>query len=136
MILADEVGLGKTVEAGLIIKELRARELLSRVLIIVPASLQLQWLSELRSKFNEDFEVIDSAALRYLGKGGANPWAARSNIICSLNLAANPKHAEQITEAGWDLVIFDEAHRVRRSLQARRSRRRRYTSWPTSSKTL
>ena len=120
MILADEVGLGKTVEAGLIIKELRARELLSRVLIVVPASLQLQWLSELRSKFNEDFEVIDSTALRYLGKGGANPWAARSNIICSLNLAANPKHAEQIIEAGWDLVIFDEAHRVRRSMQGKK----------------
>jgi len=117
MIFADEVGLGKTVEAGLVIKELRARELASRILIVVPASLQLQWQSELRSKFNEEFEVIDSAALQYLGKGGANPWMARPNVICSLNLAANPKRAEKITEAEWDLVIFDEAHRVRRSLQ-------------------
>ena len=64
--------------------------------------------------------MIDSAALHYLGKGGVNPWAARSNIICSLNLAANPKYAEQIIEAGWDLVIFDEAHRVRRSLQGKK----------------
>lgn len=117
MILADEVGLGKTVEAGLIIKELRARELVNRVLIVVPASLQLQWQSELRSKFNEEFEVIDGAALQYLGRGGVNPWMARPNIICSLSLAANPKRAEQIVEAEWDLVIFDEAHRVRRSLQ-------------------
>jgi superfamily II DNA or RNA helicase len=117
MIFADEVGLGKTVEAGLVIKELRARELVSRILIVVPASLQLQWQSELRSKFNEEFEVIDGSALQYLGKGGANPWMARPNVICSLNLAANPKRAEQITEAEWDLVIFDEAHRVRRSLQ-------------------
>jgi SNF2 family DNA or RNA helicase len=117
MILADEVGLGKTVEAGLIIKELRARELVSRILVVVPASLQLQWQSELRSKFNEEFEVIDSAALQYLGKGGANPWMARPNVICSLNLAANPKRAEQIIDAEWDLVIFDEAHRVRRSMQ-------------------
>src|SRR5260221_1671970 len=114
MILADEVGLGKTIEAGLIIKELRARELLNRVLIIVPASLQLQWQSELRSKFNEDFEVLDGAALQYLGRGGVNPWMARQNVICSLPFAASPKRAEQIIEADWDLVIFDEAHRVRR----------------------
>ena len=66
MILADEVGLGKTIEAGLIIKELRARELIGRVLIIVPASLQLQWQSELRSKFNEEFEILDGAALQYV----------------------------------------------------------------------
>jgi SNF2 family DNA or RNA helicase len=117
MILADEVGLGKTIEAGLIIKELRARELVSRVLIIVPASLQLQWQSELRSKFNEDFEVLDGTAAKYLGRGGANPWMARHSVICSLPFAANPKRAEQIIEAEWDLVIFDEAHRVRRSLQ-------------------
>lgn len=69
MILADEVGLGKTIEAGLIIKELRARRLIERVLIIVPASLQLQWQSEMRSKFNEEFEVVDGDALKYLGKG-------------------------------------------------------------------
>jgi SNF2 family DNA or RNA helicase len=117
MILADEVGLGKTIEAGLIIKELRARELVSRVLIIVPASLHLQWQSELRSKFNEEFEVLDGAAMQYLGRGGANPWMARQNIICSLPFATTPRRAEQIIEADWDLVIFDEAHRVRRSLQ-------------------
>ncbi len=117
MILADEVGLGKTIEAGLIIKELRARELVSRVLIIVPASLQLQWQSELRSKFNEEFEVLDGAAVQYLGRSGANPWMARQNVICSLPFAVSPKRAEQIIEAEWDLVIFDEAHRVRRSLQ-------------------
>jgi SNF2 family DNA or RNA helicase len=117
MILADEVGLGKTIEAGLIIKELRARGLLGRVLIIVPASLQLQWQSEFRSKFNEDFEILDGPALQYLGRGGVNPWMARQNVICSLPFAANPKRAEQIIEAEWDLVIFDEAHRVRRHLQ-------------------
>src|SRR5215469_14636405 len=118
MILADEVGLGKTIEAGLIIKELRALELINRVLIVVPASLQLQWQSELRSKFNEDFEVLDGAAAQYLGRGGANPWMARQNVICSLPFAASPKRAEQIIEAEWDLVVFDEAHRVRRSLQS------------------
>jgi ERCC4-related helicase len=118
MILADEVGLGKTIEAGLIIKELRARGLLERVLIVVPASLQLQWQSELKSKFNEEFEVLDGAALQFLGRGKANPWMARQNVICSLPFAASPKRAEQIIEAEWDLVVFDEAHRVRRSLQS------------------
>jgi ERCC4-related helicase len=117
MILADEVGLGKTIEAGLVIKELRARELIGRVLIIVPASLQLQWQSELRSKFNEEFEILDGAALQYLGRGGRNPWMARPNVICSLPFAASPKRAEQIIEAEWEMVIFDEAHRVRRHLQ-------------------
>jgi DNA-binding PadR family transcriptional regulator len=117
MILADEVGLGKTIEAGLIIKELRARKLIGRVLIIVPASLQLQWQSELRSKFNEEFEILDGAALQYLGRGGRNPWMARPNVICSLPFAASPKRAEQIIEAEWDMVIFDEAHRVRRHRQ-------------------
>jgi superfamily II DNA or RNA helicase len=117
MILADEVGLGKTIEAGLIIKELRARGLLDRVLIIVPASLQLQWQSELKSKFNEEFEILDGAALQYLGRGKANPWMARPNVICSLPFASSPRRAEQIIEAEWDLVVFDEAHRVRRSLQ-------------------
>jgi SNF2 family DNA or RNA helicase len=118
MILADEVGLGKTIEAGLIIKELRARELIERVLIVAPASLQYQWQTELRSKFNEEFEILDGAALKFLGRGGVNPWMARPNVICSLPFAANPKRAEQIIEADWDLVVFDEAHRVRRSLQS------------------
>ena len=114
MILADEVGLGKTIEAGLILKELRAREMIERVLIVCPASLQYQWQSELRSKFNEDFEILTSSAAKYLGQGGVNPFTRRDNIICSLPLAANPKRAEQIVEVPWDLVIFDEAHRVRR----------------------
>jgi SNF2 family DNA or RNA helicase len=119
MILADEVGLGKTVEAGLIIKELRARGLIERVLVVVPASLQLQWQQELRSKFNEDFEVIDGSAIKFLGRDGTNPWSKRPNVICSLQFAANPRRAEEIAEADWDLVVFDEAHRVRRWLQSR-----------------
>ena len=112
MILADEVGLGKTIEAGLILKELRAREMAERVLIVCPASLQYQWQSELRSKFNEEFEIVTSAGAKYLGQGGVNPFTRRDSLICSLPFAANPKRAEQIVDAPWDLVIFDEAHRV------------------------
>jgi SNF2 family DNA or RNA helicase len=120
MILADEVGLGKTIEAGLILKELRARGLAERVLIVSPASLQYQWQTELKSKFNEDFEVIDSAGAKYLGSKGSNPFTKRDNVIVSLNFAKLDKQREKITEAPWDLVIVDEAHHVRRSLRGKR----------------
>jgi superfamily II DNA or RNA helicase len=114
MILADEVGLGKTIEAGLILKELRARQVIDRVLVVCPASLQMQWHQELRSKFNEDFTIMDGDAAKHLGKGDANPFSKTKNVICSLSFAGMPKRSEQIIDAGWDLVIFDEAHRVRR----------------------
>lgn len=120
MILADEVGLGKTIEAGLILKELRARQMVERVLIVVPASLQWQWQQELRSKFNEHFEVLDGALLKSLSRHSANPWRRHGNVITSLSLARRETHAQQIVEAGWDLVVFDEAHRVRRSLHGKR----------------
>ena len=120
MILADEVGLGKTIEAGLILKELRARQMVERVLIVVPASLQWQWQQELRSKFNEHFEVLDGALLTSLSRRGENPWRRHGNVITSLSLARRETHAELIVEAGWDLVIFDEAHRVRRSRHGKR----------------
>ncbi len=120
MILADEVGLGKTIEAGLILKELRARHLVERVLTIVPASLQWQWQQELRSKFNEHFEVLDGGVLRSLSRRGGNPWLRHDNVITSLNLARRETHAELIVQAGWDLVIVDEAHRVRRSIHGKR----------------
>ena len=117
MILADEVGLGKTIEAGLILKELRTQGSLHRVLIITPASLTLQWQTELATKFNEEFTVLDGDTIKILGKAGRNPWAQVDNGIVSLNLAMSPKHSENLLEAGWDLVIFDEAHRVRRTFR-------------------
>lgn len=121
MILADEVGLGKTIEAGLVIKELRARQLIERVLVVCPASLQFQWQTELRSKFNEEFEIIDGAAAKFLGRGGVNPFGRKGGVICSLTFAAREERAAEIVEAGWDLVIFDEAHRVRRWRQGAKS---------------
>ena len=115
MILADEVGLGKTIEAGLIIKELRARNLADRILIVTPASLKRQWQVELQSKFNEQFDVMDGDAAKHFGRRGANPFLAKDSIICSLPFAAAKKRQEQILAAPWDLVVFDEAHRVRRT---------------------
>jgi SNF2 family DNA or RNA helicase len=116
-LLADEVGLGKTIEAGLILKELKARGLADRVLVIVPAGLRRQWQFELLNKFNERFAIFTSETIRFLAdKGVTNPWRDEPHVICSHDFAASPetRHRE-ITEAGWDVVIIDEAHHVRRS---------------------
>lgn len=120
LILADEVGLGKTIEAGLILKELRARmgTGLERVLIIVPASLVSQWEFELRSKFNERFVLIDGPAVARLHAEhpDENPWSVEPNVICSMQLARLGNYADDIVAAPWDLVIVDEAHHARRTL--------------------
>lgn len=120
LILADEVGLGKTIEAGLILKEIRARmgSDMGRVMIIVPASLVRQWQFEMRSKFNERFELHDSARIERLKleHHGENPWAVEPNVICSLQFARLDPHANLIADAPWDLVIVDEAHHARRQL--------------------
>jgi SNF2 family DNA or RNA helicase len=121
LILADEVGLGKTIEAGLILKELRARmgHDLERVLIIVPASLLSQWRFELRTKFNEEFRIHDSAELGRIKDQHAtqNPWTIEPNVLCSLQLARGGSHAADIAASPWDLVIVDEAHHARRQLR-------------------
>lgn len=121
LILADEVGLGKTIEAGLILKELRARMGvdLERVLIIVPASLVTQWHFELRTKFNEDFLFHDSAQIARVKADhpDENPWSIEPNVLCSLQLARLEPHNGLIAEASWDIVIVDEAHHARRQLR-------------------
>jgi superfamily II DNA or RNA helicase len=119
MILADEVGLGKTIEAALILKELRARKLVERVLVLTPASLTLQWQGELAGKFNEQFEVFDGSSVKHFGRGNKNAWLERDLVIASLNFATGKKQAENIVAAGWDLVIVDEAHKVRRQMIGR-----------------
>ena len=85
-LLADEVGLGKTIETGMILKELRTRGLVDRVLVLVPANLVPQWQTELRKKFNEDFIVYDGTTLRYLEREhpDENPWLLHPRIITSL----------------------------------------------------
>lgn len=135
MLLADEVGLGKTIEAGLILKELKARGLADRILIVVPASLCEQWRGELATKFNETFVIYNSSTIRdnLARQPAANPWSRDANIITSLQFARgqiSPTHqpagrgsrnlaAEHrwIDEVNWDLVIFDEAHHLRRYLK-------------------
>jgi ATP-dependent helicase HepA len=119
-LLCDEVGLRKTIEAGLVIKELRARGIADRILIIVPPNLMRQWQFELKTKFNETFSIMNSETVRYLrstqGLDG-NPFERHGNVIVSSSWIAMDEWAKLATEVDWDVVVVDEAHhaRVRRS---------------------
>jgi SNF2 family DNA or RNA helicase len=102
-ILADEVGLGKTIEASIIYKELAIRGLARRTLILTPASLVGQWQGELEEKFFERFETPADPA----------DWQHATKAIVSHDRARSRRHAEEILRHRWDLVIVDEAHKVK-----------------------
>lgn len=106
VLLADEVGLGKTIEACLLLREYLLRGLVRRVLILVPAPLVSQWHGELAGKFRLEFSVAagNSAA------GTSEYWETTDRVLTSLAFAKSPKRAELVTAAPWDLVIVDEAH--------------------------
>ena len=113
-LLAEDVGMGKTIEAGLIAMELIARGRGDRILIVVPAALQDQWADEMRDKFGLDFAILDSD---YLTKNliprlpsGANPWEYASRVITSVDFAKQERILRALKKTRWDLVIVDEAH--------------------------
>ncbi len=117
-ILADEVGLGKTIEAGMIYSALRLSGLAHRVLIIAPSHLTVQWLVEFSNKFNSLFTLMDGD--RYKRAKAADPkkspWLVNPQIITSLELLSrSPNHLAEVTHkrARWDLVIIDEAHHIK-----------------------
>ncbi|MDZ4725181.1 MAG: SNF2-related protein [Leptospira sp.] len=110
-ILADEVGLGKTIEAGLAVKELIFRRGLKKVLVVTPSPLLVQWQQEMKNKFNEDFEIIRR---RNFITNGEGHWRNFNKVITSIDFIKNPKYAEEILKVKWDIVVFDEAHRLRR----------------------
>lgn len=105
-LLADEVGLGKTIEAGLILKEYVLRGLVRRALVLTPVSLMTQWREELIHKFDLHFDVYS--------RGQA--WDASPFLIASIDTAKTEKNREEIGSAGFDLLIVDEAHRLRNHL--------------------
>ena len=115
-LLSDEVGLGKTIEAAMIVKELRARGLAKRVLIIVPSGLVRQWQYELKTKFNETFAIFDNNTLQYLkSKGVRHPWTDHDSVITSQSWASwSEERRDEIVSVDWDLIIVDEAHHARR----------------------
>jgi SNF2 family DNA or RNA helicase len=108
-ILADEVGLGKTIEAGIVLKELTVRGLVRRALILTPAALVEQWRGELESKF---FESFDTPAQ-------PRDWKRVTRAVVSYDRAISPRHAREILRHRWDLVIVDEAHKVKNERAAR-----------------
>ena len=110
VILADEVGLGKTIEAGIVLCQLWA-ERKRRLLVICPASIRKQWALELEEKFNLPTRVVDAKAYREALRNGRNPFGERAILIMSLNYA-NAKR-EELKITSWDLVVIDEAHKLR-----------------------
>ncbi len=114
-LLCDEVGLGKTIEAAMILKELRARGQARRTLILTPSGLSRQWQFELKTKFNESFAIYNSDTLKYLRtKGSTNPWCDHDSVITSHTWASwTPERIAEIADVDWDLVIVDEAHHAR-----------------------
>jgi superfamily II DNA or RNA helicase len=111
-VLADEVGLGKTVEAGLVLAQLAA-EGRTRALILVPASLRAQWRAELKDKFGLDCEVVDGERVRALEKQGVrtNPFDTGGIVVASHPFAA--MRTDLVERVPWDLAVIDEAHRLR-----------------------
>jgi len=110
-LLADDAGAGKTIMAGLLIKELKLRGLVERTLIICPANLSFQWRRELRDRFEEDFELITGSRLRETY--AVNVWNQHDQIITSMDLAKLDYVLPSVLQAeDWDLVIVDEAHRM------------------------
>ena len=110
-LLADDPGAGKTIMAGLLIKELKIRGLVNRVLIVTPANLTFQWQRELKDKFHEEFEVINGQVLR--ANYGSNPWQERKQVITSVAWISRIEDAkESLKRSEWDLVIVDEAHKM------------------------
>ena len=110
-LLADDPGAGKTIMAGLLIKELKIRGLIKRTLVVAPANLCWQWQRELKDRFRENFEIIRGDVLR--ANYGANPWQDRNQVITSVSWASVIDDArESLLRSTWDLIIVDEAHKM------------------------
>lgn len=110
-LLADDPGAGKTIMAGLLLKELKIRGLLKRTLIVTPASLSFQWQRELKDKFRENFEIIRGDVLR--ANYGSNPWQEKNQVITSVSWVSVIEDAkESLLRSHWDLIIVDEAHKM------------------------
>jgi superfamily II DNA or RNA helicase len=107
-LLADDPGAGKTIMAGLLIKEMKLREAIERILILCPAPLTIQWQDEMLRWFGEPFEIIFSAVDQ---QQLVNPWRRASQVISSLDYAKQDEVRERVWNERWDLVIIDEAHK-------------------------
>lgn len=120
VLLADEVGLGKTIEAGMILQQQLFAGRVERVLILVPESLQHQWLVEMLRRFSLNFSLFDEERCADFSKQDdngedirENPFETESLVIASIDwLTNNPERARQVADSGWDMLIVDEAHHL------------------------
>jgi superfamily II DNA or RNA helicase len=115
VLLADDVGLGKTIQAGLAVAELRARGAAEKVLILTPAGLRDQWASELAGRFDLDAEIVDFRAVRNRVAAlpvGLNPWSMAPIAIASIDYVKRPEILRAVMACRWDAIVIDEAHGV------------------------
>ena len=115
VLLADEVGLGKTIEAGLILHQQLLTERARRILIVVPESLLHQWLVEMLRRFNLAFSIFDEARCQGIteSSGQENPFHAEQLVLCTLEfLGQHPARHQQAVAGDWDLLVVDEAHHL------------------------
>jgi hypothetical protein len=122
-LLADDAGAGKTIMAGLLIRELKLRGLAERILIVCPANLAFQWQRELKEKFDEKFLVLRGENIR--DQFGMNQWLEQDRVITSLDLAKRSDILPGLGQVHWDLVIVDEAHRMSASDETHKTARYR-----------
>lgn len=119
VLLADEVGLGKTIEAGMIIHQQLLSGRAQRVLILLPETLQHQWLVEMMRRFNLHFSLFDEERCVEAFADAENPFETEQLVICSLDfLRKKRRRFEQVLEAEWDLLVVDEAHHLEWSEEA------------------
>lgn len=131
-LLADEVGLGKTIEAGLVMRELKLRGLVRRILVVAPKGLTSQWVSEMQVHFNEQFELLIPGDVLGSAQGiTENIWQRYEQIICPMDSIKpmekrrgwslekinqyNKQRFDDVISAGWDLIVVDESHRLQGS---------------------
>ncbi|MCM1566963.1 MAG: SNF2-related protein, partial [Dehalobacter sp.] len=128
ILLADEVGLGKTIEAGLVLKQLIWQDEVKRILILTPKSLLIQWVAEMDTRFGEKFEIVAPPRWESMDWLLNNPWRQLDRVVVSFDsvkpkntnyntdkkmiLKRNRERFEALVAAGWDLVIIDECHRI------------------------
>ena len=115
LLLADDVGLGKTIQAGLVLSELRARAAIERALILTPAGLREQWAGELADRFAVAAAIVDAPEMRRRVAAlpvGVNPWSTLDVAIASFDYVKRPDIFAAAAACRWDVVIVDEAHGV------------------------
>jgi superfamily II DNA or RNA helicase len=109
-LIADDPGAGKTIMAGLVIKEMKLRGLVRRILIVAPGHLRDQWQRELKERFDERFVLMDRQTMR--NRFGENAWESEFQVITSLDFARQEDVMQALAGAHWDLTIVDEAHKM------------------------